>query len=102
MKRLVLISILFFMFCTKHEQDNPFDPENDNNWPKVTAQADTVVSQTMNCLVNVIAFDANNSGSIEKYLWDRNADGWDDSTDVAAYTFSKPEGGGMCNLGSAG
>ncbi len=66
----------------------------DTNDTEVTAQADTVVSQTMNVTVNVIAVDANSSGSIVKYLWDINADGWDDSTDAASYTFSKPQGGG--------
>jgi len=63
--------------------------------PVVTAQADTIVSQTMNVTVNVIAIDTNSSGSIVKYLWDINADGWDDSTGAAAYTFSKAAGGTM-------
>ncbi len=182
-KYLIAVMTMFCFFtCTKHEQDNPFDSKNDNNWPKVTAQADTsinikdsivltaaatdngtivsyfwsfdginftdttvtgaiktvfntsgtdtvlvkvidddgvesqadeiivtvtldapvvtaqadtVVSQAMNVTVNMIAVDVNSSGSIVKYLWDINADGWDDSTDIAQYTFGKAEGSGM-------
>ncbi len=63
--------------------------------PLITPVNDTIVSQRDTVTIHVTAIDTNSNGTIEKYYWDKNADGWDDSTDAAQYYFSQPEGGGF-------
>ncbi|MBF0433271.1 MAG: fibrobacter succinogenes major paralogous domain-containing protein, partial [Fibrobacteria bacterium] len=63
--------------------------------PVLKSENDTIVSQTDTVRISVTAVDTNSGGSIEKYYWDRNADGWDDSTDVPQFYFSMLEGGGI-------
>ncbi len=61
--------------------------------PKVTAVDDTVVSQTDTAEIAVKAEDTNENGTIEMYYWDRNGDGWDDSTTSTNKSFAHPSGG---------
>jgi uncharacterized protein (TIGR02145 family) len=61
--------------------------------PLLVPENDTIVSR--NDVVNIIASatDTNADGSVEKYFWDKGADGWDDSTDSPQYDFSLSGGG---------
>jgi formylglycine-generating enzyme required for sulfatase activity len=63
--------------------------------PEVTSMHDTVVSlsTTSTALVNVQAKDINLGGSIQKYYWDINNNGWDDSTDSPSYMVASTAGG---------
>lgn len=65
--------------------------------PKVTAVDDKVVSQTDTAEITVKAEDTNENGTIEMYYWDRNGDGWDDSTTSTNKSFAHPSGG-LLNL----
>jgi hypothetical protein len=47
----------------------------------------------MSVTIQVSARDTNTGGRIDKYYWDRDNNGWDDSTAEARYTFTKSEGG---------
>ncbi|MFW5785218.1 MAG: hypothetical protein ACOCW1_03440 [Chitinispirillaceae bacterium] len=56
--------------------------------PVITKKQDTTVNfeDIREVRVQVSASDTNATGSIEKYYWDKGADGWDDSTETPFYT----------------
>lgn len=62
--------------------------------PVLSVKNDTTVSFSTTTMVTVsgIAVDTNASGNIEKYYWDLDADGWDDSTDTDLYTVETTAG----------
>lgn len=63
--------------------------------PVIVKKQDTAVcfQEVKEVTVYVEASDTNETGSIEKYYWDRDADGWDDSTETPFCTVKSEEGG---------
>jgi uncharacterized protein (TIGR02145 family) len=73
--------IIFSLTCTKHERDNPFDPQG-TNWhpPIVTAMNDTIVAITDSFYIH--ASGTAKSGSVAKYLWALDGVNYSTSTEI--------------------
>lgn len=90
-KHEVLIKVVDSLFL--ESKTDSFSIQVEKFPPTIKPVNDTIVSANDKVVIAVEATDPNGTRSIRKYYWDINADGWDDSTDEASYTFSNPEGG---------
>ena len=85
-KLAFIMLILFILFCTKFQRDNPLDANGENFYPPVLRiQTDTITGSKVAGLdLQIESYDSN--GTVEQILWSTDGKKYN-SSDHSGYPF---------------